>query len=231
MKISNEFKTGLVIVAAILATAIFYLKTTDFSAHPYKVKTYFNLADGVKEDAVVKLCGIEVGRVEKISFTYSPETKVELVLTLKDVAKIHQDATAFIATTGLIGDAYIGLTPGSPDKPFLKDGDVVAGEDPVEMRRLWKKAESITDNLDKTLMQVRGLAENANGILTENRQRIDAIIANVEATSASFKEFSSGLKPRADIILANVQEMSVNFKDFSQDLKQHPWKLLMKGSD
>ena len=206
MKITNEVKTGMVVVASVLVAVLFYVKTTDFTSAPYRVKTYFNYADGVKEDAVVKLCGIEVGRVEKILFTYAPDTKVELVLALTDKAKVHQDSLAFIATTGLIGDAYIGITPGSSDKPFLKAGDVLTGEDPVEMRKLWKKAEGIAENLDKTLVEIRALAENANGMLVDNRPRINGIVMNIE-------------------------EMSVNFKDFSQDLKQHPWKLLMKGKE
>lgn len=206
IKFTNEVKTGIVVVASVLAAALFYVKTTDFTGAPYRVKAYFNYADGVKEDAIVKLCGIEVGRVEKIQFTYAPETKVELVLALKEKARVHQDAVAFIATTGLIGDAYIGLTPGTPEKPFLKAGDVLTSEDPVEMRRIWKKAEAITENLDKTLAQVRSLTENANGILNDNRMRINGIVANIEA-------------------------MSVNFKDFSSDLKAHPWKLLMKGKE
>ena len=39
MKITNEFKTGMLIVAAILAGVIFYVKTTNFSDKPYKLKT------------------------------------------------------------------------------------------------------------------------------------------------------------------------------------------------
>ena len=78
MKITNEFKTGMLIVAAILAGVIFYVKTTDFTAKPYKLKTTFNYAEGIKADSIVKLAGIDVGRVEKIEFKYVPETKVEL---------------------------------------------------------------------------------------------------------------------------------------------------------
>jgi phospholipid/cholesterol/gamma-HCH transport system substrate-binding protein len=203
MKITNEIKAGVVVVAAIAAVAVFYVKTTDFKAAPYRVKTYFNYAEGLKEDAIVKLSGIEIGRVENIKFVYNPETKVELTLAVKQDAKIHQDTIAFISTSGMIGDAYIGLTPGSADKPFLKDGDTVISEDPIEMRKLWKRAESIAENLDKTLLEIKSLAENAGSMLNENRPKIASIMANMEETS-------------------------VNFKDFSQDLKQHPWKLLMK---
>ena len=201
--LTNEVKTGIIVVAAVLATVLFYVKTTGSGGAPYKLKTYFNHADGVKEDAIVKLAGIEVGRVTKIGFNYSPATKIEMELSIKPVAKIHEDSVAFIATSGMIGDAYIGLTPGTPDKPFIKEGGTVASEDLVEARQFWKKADAIADALKKTLEEVKDLAANVNGAVSDNRPRIDSIITNIE-------------------------QMSVNFKDFSQDLKQNPWKLLMK---
>lgn len=204
MKISNELKTGLVVVAAIAVGMVFLLKTTDFNAKPYRLKTYFNFADGVKTDSIIKLSGIEVGRVEKISFQYVPETKIELILALDKKAKIHEDSVAFISTSGMIGDAYIGLTPGSPDKPFVKEGALLMSEDPIEMRKLMKKADAISENLDKTLLEVKDLASNVSDVVSSNKTKIENIATNLEATS-------------------------VNFKEFSEDIKQHPWKLLMKG--
>jgi phospholipid/cholesterol/gamma-HCH transport system substrate-binding protein len=157
----------------------------------------------VKQDSIVKLSGIEVGRVSAIRFLYDPETKVEMDLAIDQKAKIHEDSIAFIATSGMIGDAYIGLTPGSASKPVVKPGGVVSSEDPVQVRNIWKKAEAIAGDLDATLLQVKVLAENVNGVVAENRSRIENILANIEQTSA-------------------------NAKEFSRDLKEHPWKLLMK---
>ena len=197
MKITNELKTGAIVVAALVVTAVFWIKTTDFKAKPYRVKTSFNYAEGVKIDSIVKLSGIEVGRVESIKFIYTPDTKIELILAINRKAKLHEDSIAFISTSGMIGDAYIGITPGSADKPFVRDWAVLMSEDPVEMRKLMKKADLIAENLDKTLVEVKGL-------VTDNKARVDNIAANLETTTA-------------------------NFKEFSEDIKQHPWKLLMKG--
>lgn len=199
MKIAmnNEMKTGIVVLAGILVAVLFWAKTTDLSAKPYKVKTYFNYADGVKKDSIVKLSGIEVGRVEKVDLVYTPETKIELLLSIDKKAKIREDALAFISTSGMIGDAYIGIAQGSTEKQFIKDGGQLASEDPVEMRKLMKKADAIADNLDKTLVQVKSL-------VADNKAKVDNIAANLESTTA-------------------------NFKEFSEDIKQHPWKLLMKG--
>lgn len=204
MKMNNEVKTGIIVVAAIAVVAMFYMKTTDTKVGKfYRVTTNFNYADGIKQDAIVKLAGIEVGRVEKIGFRYSPETKIEMVMVISDKAKIHEDSIAFIATSGMIGDAYIGITPGSADKPVVGEGGTLASEDPVEMRKLMKKADTIADNLDKTLVEVKSLAGNINGMVTDNKSRINSIAMNLEATT-------------------------INFKDFSADIKQHPWKLLIK---
>jgi len=204
MKITNEFKTGAIVLAAVIVGIVFMLKTTDFSGAPVKLLTSFTYAEGLKIDSIVKLAGIEVGRVESIKFGYDPETRVELVIGLKKGTNIREDSIAFISQSGLIGDAFVGITPGSAGKPFLKDGSRIASEDPIEMRKLMKKAESIAENLDKTLEEIKALAGNVNGVVTDNKSRIDNIAVNLEKTA-------------------------VNFKDFSEDIKQHPWKLLMKG--
>ncbi len=204
MKMTNEFKAGIIIAAALVTGIVFYTKTTDMSAKPYKLKTYFNYAEGIKADSIVKLAGIDVGRVEKIEFQYLPETKIELVLAIDKKAKVREDSTAFISTSGMIGDAYIGITTGTADKPFVKEGATLLSEDPIEMRKLMKQADLITANLDKTLSEVKTLASNVNGVVSDNKTRIDNIASNLESTA-------------------------VNFKEFSEDIKQHPWKLLMKG--
>ncbi|MFA5144311.1 MAG: MlaD family protein [Candidatus Omnitrophota bacterium] len=206
MKITNEFKTGIIVVAGLLAAVVFYAKTTDLSARPYRLKTYFNYAEGIKPDSIVKLAGIDVGRVEKIEFKYVPETKIELVLAVDKKARIHEDSVAFISTSGMIGDAYIGITPGSAGRPFVQEGAVLMSEDPVEMRRLMKQADLISANLEKTLSEVKLLTSNVNSVVADNKTRIDSITSNLESTA-------------------------VNFKEFSEDIKQHPWKLLMKGKE
>jgi len=187
MKMTNEFKTGMIVILAVVTGIVFYTKTTDMSAKPYKLITYFNYAEGIKTDSIVKLSGIDVGRVEKIEFKYLPETKIELILSVDKKAQLHEDSIAFISTSGMIGDAYIGITPGSPDKPFIKEGATLSSEDPVEMRKLMKKADAISETLEKTLLEVKGL-------VTDNKAKVDSIAANLETTSTNFKEFSEDIK-------------------------------------
>lgn len=203
IKITNELKTGLVVVAAILVAAIFWVKTASFTGKPYHLKTQFNYAEGIKPDSIVKLSGIEIGRVENIKFLYSPDTRVELALLLNKNAKVHEDSIAYISSSGIVGDAFLGLTSGSPDKPFAKNGDTLLSEDPVEMRKMMKQVDAIAGNLDKTLIEFKELAQGISGVVKDNKSKMDSMLANLEQASS-------------------------NFKEFSEDIKKNPWKLLSK---
>ena len=196
---NNELKTGLVVVVAILIGVFFWFRTSNFKSDLYRIKTDFNHANGLSENAVVSLAGIEAGRVEKIDFVYKDgETKIELVLAIEDKAKVRTDSIAFIGTSGFVGDPYVGITPGT-SKAFVEEGATIASEDPVEMREIMKRADAIAKNLDVVLGDVKTL-------VGDNKEKIDSIVTNLEATT-------------------------VNFNDFSADIKAHPWKLLMKGKD
>lgn len=186
MKITNELKAGIVVVAAVCIGIFFFAKTATFTKPTYKLKTYFMYAGDLKPNAVVKLTGIEVGRVRDIKFVYDKETKVECLLELDTVAKVRKDSVCYISTTGLVGDACIGITAGLSEE-FAKPDDVIASEEPVEARLLWKKADAIATNLDKILAE-------AKSIVVDNRENFNKMIVNIEETTENFKEFSADLK-------------------------------------
>jgi phospholipid/cholesterol/gamma-HCH transport system substrate-binding protein len=199
MKISNEIKAGTVVVVAIAITLFFFAKTATFQHKKYQLKTYFVYAGDLKNDALVKLSGVEVGRLKAMKFKYDEQgTRVECLLELTAAAKIRSDSLAYIAASGFVGDAYIGLTPGQA-KDFVKAGTVIASEDPVQMRLLMKKADEIANNLDSILADIRS-------VVSDNKQNLNNIVLNLEATTE-------------------------NFKEFSEDVKSSPWKLLFKPSD
>ena len=187
IEMTNEIKTGLVVFAAVLVGIFFWLRTTNLYTATYSLKTLFSHADGIKENSVVKLAGIEVGRVKTVHLTYAEDkTNVELVLELDKSAKVRKNSIAFIGSTGFIGDAYIGITPGT-SPAFLKRNETVTSEDPLEMRELMKKADQIASKLDDTLTDVKG-------IVSDNKEKVDAIASNLEDTSTNFKEFSADIK-------------------------------------
>ena len=124
--------------------------------------------------------------MENLKFIYSPQTKIELILSIDEKAKVREDSIAFIGTTGFIGDAYVGITPGTK-AAFVKKGATIVSEDPVEMRMLMKRADGIAKKLDGVLGDVKTL-------VSDNKSKVDTIVSNLEDTSSNFKEFSADIK-------------------------------------
>ncbi len=186
-KFANELKTGLMVLMAILVGLFLWLKTVDFRPDVYDLKTYFSHAEGIKESSIVMLAGIEVGTVGGVEFLYNPgETKVKLDLIIDKAAKVRADSIAFIGTTGFIGDAYIGITPGTSPE-FLKNNDTIISEDPIEMRKLMKQADEISKNLDAVLGDVKT-------VVSDNKEKLNNIVLSLEETAVNFNEFSKDIK-------------------------------------
>jgi phospholipid/cholesterol/gamma-HCH transport system substrate-binding protein len=198
MKFSNEIKVGIVVVVAVAIGVFYFGKTAKFRHKKYDVKTYFVYAGNLKPDAIVKLSGIDVGRVKDMKFIYKDGTKVECILEVDATAKLRSDSLAYIDTAGIVGDAFVGITPGTTEE-FVKHGAVMASEDPIQTRLLFKKADQIATNLDTIIADIKD-------VVSENKDNMDNIILNLEATTE-------------------------NFKDFSENVKKNPWKLLFKQAE
>jgi phospholipid/cholesterol/gamma-HCH transport system substrate-binding protein len=208
MKISNELKTGaLVLTAAAVLMAVLY-KTGDLSygKKGYTIVTRLNFAGGVKKYAPVRLSGLEVGEVRKLQMIYNPgETLIEAHLWIEEGYKLRRDSKAIVGTMGLMGEKYIEVTAGSAPE-FIVPGDMIESEDPVSMDELMRTFNNVGEDVQLTLGDFRELIRNANGVIGENRQKIGRIVDNLE-------------------------EASAYATDFTLNIKHHPWKVLQKGKD
>jgi len=199
-------KVGILVIVCIAVLIGFLYKTGsfDFKREGYEVKVLFNVVAGVQRNAPVRLAGVEIGQVRDIRLSYGKGTKVEITLWLQENARLKEDSRAYITALGLMGEKYIEVTPGSEDAPYLEKGGTIIGEDPLEFDALARKGENIAEALEETLANIKALAENSNLVVTDNKEKIDAIFENLEATTQ-------------------------NFKEFSEDVKRNPWKLMSKG--
>jgi phospholipid/cholesterol/gamma-HCH transport system substrate-binding protein len=198
MKLNNETKIGILVVAVLLILFGLTVKSGnfDFSAKGYEIKAQFHTIDGVKLNAPVTLNGFEVGRVKDIKIAYGNPTVMELTLWLDEIAKVHAGAQASIRNMGFMGEKYIGLTTGDDTTEFLSAGAVITGKDPASMDNILNDGEVIAKNLKEISM-------NINERLTVNKHLVDDTMVHVNSAS-------------------------LNLDEMSADLKSNPWKLLYR---
>ncbi|MBI4335345.1 MAG: MCE family protein [Candidatus Omnitrophica bacterium] len=208
-KIANEIKTGVMVAICAAILLGLTIKVAGMSAMKkgYKLKAQFNFASAIKKGAPVYLAGVEVGEIKGIDINYTPEgTRVALDAWLESAARVREDSVASIVTMGLMGEKYLELTSGSKDSPFLKEGSLIVGKEPLMMDEVMDRALAITDNLNAGISDLRKLTKDVDLTLTDNRAQVDELIKNMNETGR-------------------------NFKEFSDDIKRHPWKLLIKGKE
>ena len=87
----------------------------------YTVTARFDNIGGLKPGAAVKSAGVVVGRVKAIDFDgESFQARVTLAIESRHV--FPKDSSLSILTSGLLGEQYVGITPGA-DEQNLVAGD------------------------------------------------------------------------------------------------------------
>ncbi|MBN9288427.1 MAG: outer membrane lipid asymmetry maintenance protein MlaD [Gammaproteobacteria bacterium 39-13] len=120
-----EIAVGIFFLLGIAAFAVMAIKVSGLSeiynASGYTITAEFENIGGLKPRARVSIAGVAVGRVVSIDFDdKSYLAKVTLNID-NSVRNLPDDTSASILTAGLLGDNYIGLSPGFSDN-FLKPG-------------------------------------------------------------------------------------------------------------
>ncbi|MGN1393196.1 MAG: outer membrane lipid asymmetry maintenance protein MlaD [Succinivibrionaceae bacterium] len=99
----------------------------DSSKSTYKVYANFDNIGSLKIRAPIKIGGVVIGRVTNISLDnekYIPLVEMEID---SQYNKLSDSSKASILTSGLIGEQYIGITPGFYDEEmgsvYLKNKD------------------------------------------------------------------------------------------------------------
>lgn len=125
---SLEILVGFFVSIAIAALFFLSLKVSNFSAlkdnGSYTVNAHFEDVGGLKTKSLVSMAGVPIGRVTEINFD---STQYDALVTMRIDARyttLPSDTSASILTAGLLGEKYIGLTPGGLEE-FLKNGDTI----------------------------------------------------------------------------------------------------------
>lgn len=184
MALKRELKVGIFVLAGlvVMGIVIFLIgdaRRTFESKTTYK--TTFTDVQGLVPGSLVRMGGVDIGRVKSVEFSGNPDRKdiVVVVSVVKEVApRIRVDSVTKIEAKGMLGDKLISISPGAPDKDILNEGDFILsseGNDLIgRLDNLSEKAVSVMGNLEKTSGtfaeaefrdDVRGAVESARSFM------------------------------------------------------------------
>jgi phospholipid/cholesterol/gamma-HCH transport system substrate-binding protein len=154
----SELKIGIVAVASIALAVMFIIAVGGqggFSWEQYTLVTKFNDVKGLKSGAVVRVAGVEVGKVDEVKLVGS-EVEVRLKVNEENQSRITSESRATIGSLSLLGEPVIDVLPATTGTP-LKDGDFLpAGRAPGQLA-------DVAEGAQQTLQQVTGILQDIRG--------------------------------------------------------------------
>jgi phospholipid/cholesterol/gamma-HCH transport system substrate-binding protein len=188
MKNSLETKLGIFVILAVFAAwaIIETLGSADIFSHGIRITAQFDNAQDLKLGDRVKMAGVEIGRVEKISLT---DTKVSVLMKLRADASVRTDSKAAIKFTGLMGQNFVAIDFGSPGNPQVKDGMEIAGVEQADLSAIMAKLDSAAggiQNITKNFAgdEIKNMFGALDNILTEKKDSIKQTIDNMKNISS-----------------------------------------------
>ena len=134
-----EISVGAFVIIGGLALAYLSFTLGGVSFQPKRHQTLtarFSSVGELKLGDPVKLAGVSVGEVKRIALVdYSAEAE----LLLDDGVKLPEDTIASIQSAGLLGDAYVSLSPGGSDRTLKQGARIVQTEPAISITELIAK--------------------------------------------------------------------------------------------
>jgi phospholipid/cholesterol/gamma-HCH transport system substrate-binding protein len=138
----TDFWVGLFVLLGFLALAFLALRAANLSsfsfAPTYQIQAHFDNLGGLKIRAPVKSSGVVVGRVADIAFD-NRRFQALVTLDMDQKYKFPDDSSASILTSGLLGEQYVGLTPGGDDKMLAQNSQIKYTQSAVVLEELISK--------------------------------------------------------------------------------------------
>jgi phospholipid/cholesterol/gamma-HCH transport system substrate-binding protein len=201
---------------------------------------YMRNAVGVSAATKVRISGIEVGSVSRISLNKEDNRFIVELSIYEDFRElVRVDSTVSASKLTFIGDSVLNITPGSPDKPLLRDGGIIDVKETMTLDQILANLAptltTINASIDKIAAVVSAIPPDSIVDILENTEQITGNlntishrIANGEGTVGAliadeqpYRELNKALA-QLRAVLNDVQQITgpAAAADFPRALRQ-----------
>jgi phospholipid/cholesterol/gamma-HCH transport system substrate-binding protein len=193
---TTEAKVGAFVLGcfSILAFTLIYLINAEFSRDTVPYRTYLRYAGGLEPGASVLFGGINVGKVKALQPWSSDPTKIEILLDVRKNTPLNEKSVAKLGLVSVMSEAALSITTGSNDAKRLAPGSSIPSQEAA--------------SLDEIAGKIAGVADNANGLITQARGELEGITSDARSLLANLNTVTG--KPnqqKIQAVLDNVNGM------------------------
>jgi len=200
---SFKIKLGLFVVGGMLlfiAAIIIIGKQKNLFDPVFYISAKFSSVSGLQVGNNVRLAGINVGTIDKITIINDSTVQVDMLVKQNVKRFIKTDAEVSIGSEGIIGDKLLVISQGSSGAKEVKAGQELAASEPVEMDAIIESLQVTAVNAELISRDLASIVGNINsGKGTLGRLIQDTTIAdNLSQTMENLESSSKGLDQNMD---------------------------------
>lgn len=231
IKISREFKTGIVvmIVVALFVWGFNYLKGHNlFDGPSNSYFTEYNNVQGLNTASAVTINGKEVGKVINITFNDNLEKRGQLIVefSVENDFSFSKKSIAKIYSASLMGGKSLAIIP-SYEGEIAVPGDYLNGEIESDMfSSMGEKLNPLQAKLESVIVSADSLLVHVNSVIdSESRNYIKASIEKMHATMINLEKATKNAdllitdnRQKLHTSISNVETITENFSKLSDTL-------------
>jgi phospholipid/cholesterol/gamma-HCH transport system substrate-binding protein len=183
--------------------------------HRYHVT--LDSAAGLVKDNAVKIAGVKVGTIERVEVRGD---EAQLTLLVDPEVELHEDTVALVRAKSLLGEKYLQLEPGSPDRSLLADGAQI-----LDVRRTFE-----IDQVLNALEPILGGDDSIGAAIKPLLGRIDTLVAKAAGDDGgqpiTTREELAQMVEDIGGIISSVRQIADDNKDGIHELIDNTNKIL-----
>jgi phospholipid/cholesterol/gamma-HCH transport system substrate-binding protein len=237
------WKLGIFVILGLVlfvSTIYFVGKQKNIFGNTFHLRAQFKTVSGLKVGNNVRFSGINIGNVNEVELLTDTSIMVDLVIRKKYQEFIKKDAKASIGSDGLMGDKVLTISPGTPDKTPVNNGDIILTKNAIEMEDVMLSAKTSVDNagiITAQLAEFTTKMNTGNGALSKLisdekfSNSLQSTLVNLQTASNEFALFtaklnSGGLSESLDTTMRNIQGAT---KGLNENMEAAKSNILLKG--
>ncbi|MBN2057135.1 MCE family protein [bacterium] len=207
-RFSPEAKVGIFVLIGLCVLTYFTLKVGDLKINKSEagstVTALFDAIAGLETRSNVRYAGVKIGYVDVVELV---DGKAKVTMRIQPGIKLRADATAMVASLGMLGEKYIEIRGGTSLAPLVEDGGAIKGSSPTSLDQLVDSINTIGTDVKAITESIRDVVGSEHG-----KASLQNIVENIEQVTARLRDMVADNQSQVNTIIANVDDLTGELK-------------------
>lgn len=229
MKLSKEFKIGIVVVCAISAFiwGVSFLKGSNLFSNKYYLYAVYPKIDNLIPSSPLQINGYKIGQVKTMSLIKKDgKNQVLVTFLLSEDISIPKNSIARAVSADLLGAKAVEVVF-SGESTFVESGDTLIAETEQGLKEsfnkqlapLQAKAENLIGSIDTVMNVVSSvLNTRTRANIDQSFESVRKAILSLEQTAYKLDDMMASEKPKMASILTNLNGITGNLNKNEQKI-------------